>query len=119
MKIKAIAIMAIVCFLSINSYSQSNNFESLITKLQDKDSYDILYTVQIGSFKTTPIKGHYSGVKNLFSNYYEDRFTRFYSSLFTSLQEAINYRDEIRQRYPDAFVLGLDGGFDRILIDVD
>ena len=119
MKIKAIAIVAFVSFLFNESYSQSENFESLITKLQDKDSYDILYTVQIGAFKEDHSSGYFSEVEDLFSSYYKDGFTRFYTKLFRSLQNAVTYRDDIRQRYPDAFVLGLDGGFDRILIEVD
>lgn len=119
MKIKAIAIVVFVCCLFTKSYSQSENFEALITKLQDKDSYDILYTVQIGAFKDNHSDGHFSDVNNLFSNYYEDGFTRFYTRLFSSLQSAVDYRNKMRERYPDAFVLGLDGGFDRILIEVD
>lgn len=109
-----------VCFFLTNSlYSQTGMFETLMETLKDKNSYDIIYSVQIGAFKKDHAKGHYDGVEQLFSNSYEDGFTRFFSKLFKSLDEAIAYRDQIRSKYPDAFVLGLDGGFDRILIEVD
>ena len=75
-----------------------------------------------GAFRVpnNPKKGHYDGVQNLFSNKYDDRFNRFFSGLFNSIDEAVIYRDELRDRgYTDAFMLGLDGGFDRILIELD
>ena len=116
------SILLIVCMLSFYSVSAQNsqNFDELMTTLQDKSSTLIVYTVQVGAFQTNPSKGHFDGVTKLFSNNYDDGFTRFFSKLFNSIDEAVVYRNELRDRgYKDAFVLGLDGGFDRILIELD
>ena len=118
------SILLIVFMLSISNISaqNSNGFDELMTTLKDKSSTLIVYTVQVGAFRVpnNPKKGHYDGVENLFSKKYDDRFNRFFSGLFNSIGEAVIHRDEIRARgYTDAFLLGLDGGFDRILIDLN
>ena len=118
---KYITLIVFFCFFSFESIAQSqDNFESLIANLQDTDYREIIYSVQLGAFKRQHRKGHFDIVENLFSHSYDDGFTRFFSKLFRSLSDAVAYRDSIRlQGYQDAFVLGLDGGFDRILIEVD
>ncbi len=116
------SILLMVFTLSISNLSAQNSkgFDDLMTTLQDKNSTLIVYTVQVGAFQTNPRTGHFNGIKELFSNNYDDGFTRFFSKLFNSVDEAVTYRDELRDRgYTDAFVLGLDGGFDRILIELD
>lgn len=118
------SILLIAFMLSISNLSAQNTdrFEELMSSLKDKNSTLIIYSVQVGAFKipNNPKKGHYDGVQNLFSQKYDDRFNRFFSGLFNSIDEAVQYRDELRTRgYTDAFVLGLDGGFDRILIELD
>lgn len=117
----ATTLIVICSFMSVDAIAQGqDDFESLITILQDKSSQEIIYTVQLGAFKKQHRSGHFDKVQNLFSQSYEDNFTRFYSKLFRSVSDAVAYRDAIRsQGHPDAFVLGLDGGFDRILIEVD
>ncbi len=114
-------LIVLFCFLSFESVAQNkDNFESLITTLQDKDSQEIIYTVQLGAFMKNHREGHFNNVENLFSQTYSDGMTRFFTKLFKSLPDAVVYRNKMRQdRFPDAFVLGLDGGFDRILIEVD
>jgi len=118
---KYITLIVFLSFFSFESVAQNrNNFESLIATLQDKDSKEIVYTVQLGTFSKEPRQGHFDIVENLFSHTYRDGMTRFFSKLFPSLKDAITHRDNMRRfGYPDAFVLGLDGGFDRILIEVD
>ena len=104
------------------SAQNSNNFDALMTTLQDNTSTLIVYSVQVGAFRVpnNPKKGHYDGVKDLFSHKYDDRLNRFFSGLFNSMDSAIHYCQELRDRgYQDAFVLGLDGGFDRILLEID
>lgn len=118
------SIVLIVFMLSTSSLSAQNSegFDELMTTLQDNASTLIVYTVQVGAFKVpnNPKKGHFDGVQNLFSNKYDDNFNRFFSGLFNSIDEGVAYRDELRERgYTDAFLLGLDGGFDRILIELD
>lgn len=121
MTFKAIAIVVFVTLFSSKSLAQNtDNFEHLITTLQDKNSKDIIYTVQLGAFMLEHKKGHFKDVEDLFSQTYSDGMTRFFSRLFTSLTDAVTHRDNMRLKgYPDAFVLGLDGGFDRILIELD
>jgi len=114
----------LAAFLSFSyaSGQNSNNFDELMDTLKDRSSTLIIYSVQVGAFKLkkNPKKGYYDGVENLFSKRYDDNFNRFFSGLFRSLGDAISYCDELRSRgYQDAFVLGLDGGFDRILIEID
>ena len=117
----ATTLIVLLCSLSFESIAQNkDNFESLIITLQDKDSQEIIYTVQLGAFKKDPKEGHFDRVENLFSQSYNDGMTRFFTKLFKSVGDAVTYRDRMRKEgYPDAFVLGLDGGFDRILIEVD
>ena len=123
MRIKFILFLLITAFSYNNSLAQnSDSFDELMETLKDDSSYLIVYTVQVGAFKLAknPKKGHYEGVENLFSRKYDDKFNRFFSGLFSNLSDAIAYCDELRIRgYQDAFVLGLDGGFDRILIEID
>lgn len=117
--------LLLIAFLLSASYlnaQTSLSYDELMSTLKDKESTLIVYTVQVGAYKIpkNPKKGHYDGVENLFSRKYDDRFNRFFSGLFNSISEAVQYRDKLRQSgYSDAFVLGLDGGFDRILIELD
>ena len=114
--------LAVFLSFSYASGQNSNNFDELMDTLKDRSSTLIIYSVQVGAFKLkkNPKKGYYDGVENLFSKRYDDNFNRFFSGLFRSLGDAISYCDELRSRgYQDAFVLGLDGGFDRILIEID
>ena len=107
---------------SFTTAQTSDNFEELMDTLKDNSSTLIIYSVQVGAFKLkkNPKKGYYDGVENLFSKRYDDSFNRFFSGLFKSIGDAITYCDELRAKgYQDAFVLGLDGGFDRILIEID
>ncbi len=121
MKQLVTTLIVLLCFSTSASFAQNqDNFESLITLLQDRDSQEIVYTVQLGAFRNDPLKGHFENVENLFSQSYSDGLTRFFAKLFKSLPDAVAHRDKLRQDgFPDAFVLGLDGGFDRILIEVD
>jgi len=114
-------LIVLMCFLSFESIAQTQDrFESLISILQDKNSREIIYSVQLGAFKKQHKEGHFDTVEHLFSHSYDDGLTRFFSILFKSLNDAIAYRDSIRlEGFTDAFVLGLDGGFDRVLIEVD
>jgi hypothetical protein len=118
------SILFFAIFLSFSSSiaQSSDNFNELMETLKDKSSTLIVYSVQVGAFRSpkNPKKGHYDGVEHLFSKKYDDRFNRFFSGLFRSIGDAITYCDELRAKgYQDAFVLGLDGGFDRILIEID
>ncbi len=110
--------------LSLSNLNAQNpeGFDELMSTIKDENSTLIVYSVQVGAFRipNNPKKGHYDGVQNLFSKKYDDRFNRFFSGLFNGINEAVQYRDELRARgYTDSFVLGLDGGFDRILIELD
>ena len=118
------SIIFLATFLSFSSLEAqtSNNFQELMDTLKDKSSTLIIYSVQVGAFKLqkNPKKGYYDDVENLFSKRYDDNFNRFFSGLYKGIGDAITYCDELRARgYKDAFVLGLDGGFDRILIEID
>jgi hypothetical protein len=117
----ATTLIVIICMTSFGSIAQNqDDFESLISLLQDKDSKEIIYSVQLGAFEKQHKEGHFDSVEHLFSHSYDDRLTRFFSKLFRSLNDAVAYRNSIRLKgYTDAFVLGLDGGFDRILLEVD
>ena len=118
----SILFLAVLLSFSSASSQNSNNFDELMDTLKDKSSTLIIYSVQVGAYKLkkNPKKGYYDGVENLFSKRYDDNFNRFFSGLFRSIGDAITYCDELRSRgYQDAFVLGLDGGFDRILIEID
>ncbi len=114
-------LIAVMCFTTFGSIAQNqDDFESLISVLQDKNSQEIIYSIQLGTFKKQHKEGYFDNVEQLFSHSYDDGLTRFFSKLFKSLNDAIAYRDSMRlEGFADAFVLGMDGGFDRILIDVD
>ena len=121
MKTFTTTLIVFLCLFSFKSFAQNqDDFEHLITTLQDKDSREIIYTVQLGAFNKSPREGHFDIVENLFSQTYKDGMTRFFTKLFTSVDDAVSHRNNMRLvGYPDAFVLGLDGGFDRILIEMD
>lgn len=116
------SILLVAFLLSISNLNAQNSdrFDELMTTLKDKSSTLIVYSVQVGAFQINPRKGHFDNIKELFSNNYDDGMTRYFTGLFNSIDEAVKYRDELRNiGYTDAFVLGLDGGFDRILIELD
>ncbi len=118
----SILFLAFLLSFSSSNAQSSDNFNELMDTLKDKSSTLIVYSVQVGAFRNpkNPKKGYYDGVKDLFSKKYDDNFNRFFSGLFKSIGDAITYCDELRTKgYQDAFVLGLDGGFDRILIEID
>ena len=118
----SILFLATLLSFSFTTAQTSDNFNELMETLKDRSSTLIIYSVQVGAFKLkkNPKKGYYDGVENLFSKRYDDNFNRFFSGLFKSIGDAITYCDELRAKgYQDAFVLGLDGGFDRILIEID
>ncbi len=118
------SILLMVLMLSLSSLSAQNpdNFNELMVTLQDETSTLIVYSVQVGAFKVpnNPKEGHFNRVVKLFSHKYDDRFNRFFSGLFKSVNEAVEHCEMLRQLgYTDAFALGLDGGFDRILIELN
>jgi len=120
----SLSVLVFTIFLACSStFAQtSDNFEELMETLKDRSSTLIVYSVQVGAFRNpkNPKKGYFDNVENLFSKKYDDRFNRFFSGLFKSIGDAITYCDELRGRgFNDAFVLGLDGGFDRILIEIN
>ena len=69
-----------------------------------------VYTVQIGAFLQNTQTNKYFNVTNLFNHLYNDGFNRYYTGVFETYVEAVDYLKQIKKDgYNDAFVVGLKG----------
>ncbi|WKK65691.1 SPOR domain-containing protein [Lutimonas zeaxanthinifaciens] len=83
---------------------------TLSGKAYDFGGDQIIYTVQIGAFLQNVKTGTYKKSAGLFNHRYDDGYNRFYSGVFNTYEEALDHLKQMRKdRYEDAFVLGLEG----------
>ena len=69
-----------------------------------------VYTVQIGAFLRNAQTDRYVNLASLFNHLYDDGFNRYYSGVFETYVEAVNYLKLMKKNgYNDAFVVGLKG----------
>ena len=69
-----------------------------------------VYTVQIGAFNGNAETDKYIELSSLFNYQYDDGLNRYYSGVFGSRKEAMNYLNLLKMNgFKDAFVIGLKG----------
>ncbi len=69
-----------------------------------------VYTVQIGAFQGKAETDKYIELSSLFNYQYNDGLNRYYSGVFASRAEAMNYLNLLKMNgFKDAFVIGLKG----------
>ena len=98
--------------LSTIEIDQSNDsIEDSVTSLHyDFNGNNQVYTVQVGAFLQSAQTDKYVNLTSLFNHLYDDGFTRYYSGIFESYVEAVNYLKLMKKDgYDDAFVVGLKG----------
>ncbi|MGA9269204.1 MAG: SPOR domain-containing protein [Lutimonas sp.] len=84
--------------------------DDLVGGAYDFDSSNVVYTVQIGAFVQKVKTGTYDKSSGLFNYRYDDGYNRFYSGVFSTVEEANAHMMQMKNDgYRDAFVLGLDG----------
>ncbi len=84
--------------------------EDMLGDAYDFDSNNKIYTVQIGAFVQKVKTGTYDKSSGLFNYRYDDGFNRFYSGVFSTVEEANAHMMQMKNDgYRDAFVLGLEG----------
>lgn len=84
--------------------------DDLVGGAYDFDSSNVVYTVQIGAFVQKVKTGTYDKSSGLFNYRYDDGYNRFYSGVFSTVEEANAHMMQMKNEgYRDAFVLGLDG----------
>lgn len=84
--------------------------DTLSGKAYNFNSDKVVYTVQIGAFLQNVKTGTYKKSAGLFNYRYDDGYNRFYSGVFSTYEEALDHLKQMRKdRYEDAFVLGLEG----------
>ena len=84
--------------------------EDLVGAAYDFESNNVVYTVQIGAFVQKVKTGTYDKSSGLFNHRYEDGYNRFYSGVFSTVEEANAHMMQMKNDgYGDAFVLGLEG----------
>ena len=84
--------------------------EDLVGKAYDFNSSNVVYTVQIGAFVQKVKTGTYDESSGLFNYRYDDGYNRFYSGVFSTVEEATNHMEQMKKDgYQDSFVLGLEG----------
>jgi len=87
-----------------------SNKNSTLGPQYDFNSEKQVYTVQIGAFLGNAQTEKYVKLTGLFNYRYFDGFNRYYSGIFESRLEAINYMKLLKKNgYTDAFVVGLKG----------
>jgi len=87
-----------------------SNKDSLLSSHYDFNSDNLVYTVQIGAFQGNAQTDKFIKLTSLFNHLYDDGFNRYYSGIFKSHLEAINYIKLLKKNgYNDAFVVGLKG----------
>lgn len=84
--------------------------EDLAGEAYNFESNSVIYTVQIGAFVEKVKTGNYDESSGLFNYRYDDGYNRFYSGVFTTVEEANAHMMQMKNDgYRDAFVLGLEG----------
>lgn len=84
--------------------------EDLAGEAYNFESNSVIYTVQIGAFVEKVKTGTYDESSGLFNYRYDDGYNRFYSGVFTTVEEANAHMMQMKNDgYRDAFVLGLEG----------
>jgi hypothetical protein len=84
--------------------------EDLVGSAYDFQSSNVVYTVQIGAFVQKVKTGTYDKSSGLFNHRYDDGYNRFYSGVFSTVEEANAHMMQMKNDgYRDAFVLGLEG----------
>ncbi|MFV1984960.1 MAG: SPOR domain-containing protein, partial [Thiohalomonadales bacterium] len=74
------------------------------------NSDNLVYTVQIGAFQGKAQTDKFVKLSSLFNYLYNDGFNRYYSGVFESHLEAVNYIKLLKKAgYIDAFIVGLKG----------
>ena len=84
--------------------------EDLVGEAYDFNSDMQIYTVQIGAFVQKVKTGTYDESSGLFNYRYDDGYNRFYSGVFSTVEEANAHMEQMQKDgYKDSFVLGLEG----------
>ncbi len=87
-----------------------SNKDAKLSSNYNFNSDSKIYTVQIGAFLRNAQTDKYVNLTSLFNHLYDDGFNRYYSGIFESYAEAVNYMKLIKKDgYNDAFVVGLKG----------
>ncbi len=87
-----------------------SNKGSILSSYYNFNSGNQIFTVQIGAFQGKAEIGKFFKLSSLFNHLYDDGFNRYYSGIYESRLEAINYMKLLKNSgYKDAFVVGLKG----------
>lgn len=88
--------------------SATTNVSATTTSVSSNE--ELYFTVQIASTKEKkePVPANFKGLGNMNEIVEPDRF-RYASGRFKSYQEAVVYRKNIADKYPDAFVIAFKG----------
>ncbi len=99
----------VISSIEIDQFTESNE-DSTKSSHYDFKSNNQVYTVQIGAFLHNAQTDKYVNLTSMFNHLYNDGFNRYYSGVFDSYVEAVNYLNLIKKDgYNDAFVVGLKG----------
>lgn len=95
--------------IEITENSLSNE-DTLLSREYNFKSDNQVFTVQIGAFKGKAQTNKYNFKSGYFNHLYNDGFNRYYSGVFKTRMEAMNYLKQLRDNgYQDAYVVGLRG----------
>jgi len=87
----------------------SNN-DTFLNSSYNFNSNNLVYTVQIGAFKGNAQTDKFFKLSSLYNHLYNDGFNRYFSGVFESRLEALNYMKLLKKDgYTDAYVVGLKG----------
>ncbi|NOQ92201.1 MAG: hypothetical protein GQ552_05725 [Flavobacteriaceae bacterium] len=93
-----------------NSQITLSNNDSILSSHYNFKSGNQIFTVQIGAFQGKTETDKFIKLSSLFNHLYDDGFNRYYSGVFESRLEAINYMELLKKNgFGDAFVVGLKG----------
>ena len=105
--------------VSVEQDGGSTEMTAQITKTNDAvilgsnynfNSTQEVYTVQIGAFNGNAETDKYIELSSLFNYQYDDGLNRYYSGVFASRAEAMNYMNLLKMNgFKDAFIVGLKG----------
>ena len=69
-----------------------------------------VFTIQIGAFEGNAKTDKYFNLTGLFNHVYDDGYNRYYSGIFKSRSEALDYLKQLKDKgYHDAYVIRLKG----------
>ena len=94
---------------SVTNETQKTNESNVTNSSKPTASGNILFRVQIGAFSNKPPQSKFAGLKDIWM-YEENGLTKVTTGKFSTLKEAEDYKNQLKTKGTDGFVIEFDNG---------